>query len=45
MTMSANGGGAPIGWYSVGTGKRMDGSNMMVSRKPSGCSACFEMEL
>lgn len=30
MTMSANGGGAPIGWYSVGTGKRMDGSNMMI---------------
>ncbi|CBQ71617.1 conserved hypothetical protein [Sporisorium reilianum SRZ2] len=30
MIMSANGGGAPIGWYSVGTGKQMDGSNMMI---------------
>lgn len=30
MTMSANGGGAPIGWYAVGTGKQMDGSNMMI---------------
>lgn len=35
MTMSANGGGAPIGWYAVGTGKQMDGSNMMVSHKIS----------
>ncbi|KAJ9477280.1 hypothetical protein PHBOTO_006491 [Pseudozyma hubeiensis] len=30
MTMSANGGGAPMGWYAVGTGSRMDGSNMMI---------------
>lgn len=40
MTMSANGGGAPIGWYSVGTGKQMDGSNMMVSRKHSSVVRC-----
>lgn len=30
MTMSANG-GSPMGWYSVGTGTKMAGSNMMVS--------------
>ena len=33
MTMSANGGGAPMGWYAVGTGNKMAGSNMMVSIK------------
>nr|CDI57151.1 cbd9-like protein [Melanopsichium pennsylvanicum 4] len=28
--MSANGGGAPMGWYAVGTGSQMAGSNMMI---------------
>lgn len=31
MTMSATGGAAPMGWYAVGTGFKMAGSNMMVS--------------
>ncbi|KAJ1018537.1 hypothetical protein NDA16_004819 [Ustilago loliicola] len=30
MTMTASGGGAPIGWYAVGTGSKMAGSNMMI---------------
>lgn len=30
MTMTATGGAAPMGWYAVGTGYRMAGSNMMV---------------
>ncbi|PWY98402.1 CBD9-like protein [Testicularia cyperi] len=30
MTMSANGGGTPMGWYAVGTGSKMDKSNMMI---------------
>uniref|UniRef100_V5EUT4 Cytochrome b561 domain-containing protein n=2 Tax=Kalmanozyma brasiliensis (strain GHG001) TaxID=1365824 RepID=V5EUT4_KALBG len=30
MTMTASGGGAPMGWYAVGTGRQMDGSNMMI---------------
>ncbi|SPO31992.1 uncharacterized protein UTRI_06718_B [Ustilago trichophora] len=30
MTMSTNGGGAPLGWYAVGTGEQMAGSNMMI---------------
>lgn len=30
MTMSAQGGGAPMGWYAVGTGNVMAGSNMMI---------------
>ena len=34
MTMSANGGGSPMGWYAVGTGNKMAGSNMMVSFDP-----------
>ncbi|SPC68102.1 uncharacterized protein UHOD_08983 [Ustilago sp. UG-2017b] len=30
MTMTASGGGAPIGWHAVGTGSQMDKSNMMI---------------
>lgn len=37
MTMSANGGGSPMGWYAVGTGKQMSGSNMMVSCLEAPC--------